>query len=650
MRDTVSARGHTSVILVLDMSRFVLPEDQPRFESIRGSRAFADVLRTQWPALLQRNGTFVPVERATDSHEFEQQTTSEEVGFISGIFRLNMLEEYTTPTYCLQKEGIHFPEGVRENLQFKELFADIWRRWDIYVRPTMTGMFVVRLTRHYPKATPIMTVASDVVKLQMVFDLPGALQRLRELEQNTEDSASVIQSKQASIREFLRWMNSGDTSDARPEYVPVQWKLAMEVCRQLVKDINLRIPLPGGSLGLYVPDRTTSTPLHDSYVIYHIEELTAIELVVNKARQGARTEHSAEQMSGTALGDERRQKLVTPEDIRHSAEIQRNLIQLIEGSILEKLRRDTGSKSNGSARKPNRYFPTHRPTYISDILTQDRATWNDEVCLLAPRAAVIIPSRRAGQDALFISNFSATTGKVMYAWYWTAMERMLEFVVEIRVLAQLMERASADVLQEFVEALRQIRADMLRHEGRMDYQVLTPLIDQVANLSRMVGMCQGLSNPSVWSRAEYAVDKARYLMQQQDIPLLLEHTERNVNNLTSLLDHADELYLADLSERNNKETFWLSLVLAGLSLSITLFALPSFWADLNQLNNGALAEPSRRSLVPLVALLGDILAPVLITGSLIVAATATWRSVYFRRRYQNLLREQKLSKMTRDQQ
>jgi hypothetical protein len=653
MRDSISARGYTSVILVLDMRQFVLPEHQALFESIRGSGRLTKVLRSDCFDRISKSEAFIQVDQ--DVSELEPRTSREEIGFISGIFRQNMLDEYATPTYALCKDRIHFPDLLTTNLQFKELFLDVWRRWDVYIRPTMTGMFVVTLTRRYDKATPILTVASDVVKLQMVFDIPGARQRLRELEQRVSGDAVDNQTKQATIKAFLEWMDRDPERGSNSDYVPVQWKLAIEVCNLMVDAMQSQIPVDEECVGLRQAGGVKGSFLHDSYVIYHIDELTALELVVNKARQEAlavrsEAESAPPEPSVTTVhaAENRHQVLVSSDDIRYSAEIQRTLIQLIEGSILEKTRRKAQngkSHPNMSSRRSNRYFPTHRPEYISEVFRQDRATWNDEICLLAPRAAIVIPSHRAGRDALFISNFAATTGKVMYAWYWGAMERMVEFIVEIRVLAQLMERTSATVLQEFVQALSELRVNILRRDARVEYQRLVPLIDQVGNLSRLVGVCQGLSNPSVWSRAEYAVEKARHLMEQQDVPLLLTHTERNVNNLSSLLDHADELYLAELAARSNQETFWLSLVLAGLSLSITLFALPSFWADLDHLNNGANLAPLRRSLIGWTATMGDVLAPILILGALSIALAATIRFLLFRTRHRRRRQQQRVRRL-----
>ena len=54
MKDSVSATGYTSVILVMNMQRFVAEADQQRFERARSSPAFVRVLRQQWRERLAR--------------------------------------------------------------------------------------------------------------------------------------------------------------------------------------------------------------------------------------------------------------------------------------------------------------------------------------------------------------------------------------------------------------------------------------------------------------------------------------------------------------------------------------------------------------------------------------------------------------------
>ena len=48
MDGKISATGHTCVVLVLNMKRFIHPDDQGRFEELRGSPELVRALQDQW--------------------------------------------------------------------------------------------------------------------------------------------------------------------------------------------------------------------------------------------------------------------------------------------------------------------------------------------------------------------------------------------------------------------------------------------------------------------------------------------------------------------------------------------------------------------------------------------------------------------------
>lgn len=563
MEDTIRATGHTSVVLVLNMKRFIAPKDQSRFEELRGSPELVRVLQKDWPDHLQRGYAFRPAKpkEILDPHDNQSvaRMSPEEIGFVTGIFRQIMLEDYSPPEYSVIKEHIRFPEPVWENLQFKKLFREIWFNWEISVRPTMTGMFVIKLKQNYPTPTPILQIASDVLGLQMSFDIPGALNWMEKLQKVYANDQLALQEKEASVKEFLKWLGGNHnhaSPDAYVDYAPVQWQLAMEICRRFVQEIGLTIPIgQNGPVKLQVPDPQLSPPLHDAYVIYRFNELTAPENALNQ--NGGGKNHI----------------LVSPSDIQNSHFVRRGLAQLIEGSILKDQR---GDSPNGSERR----FARPRKTQIDALMDTDKASWVDELCLLTARSTIIMPSRKARNDELFISTLPAATSQVNYLWYWEAIERLLEFVIEVRVLVQLVERNSATLMQEFVRMLRHTRSSLLDGDLEINRDVLVQLSNRAANLSRLSGLGQGLSNPQLWGRAEFTVEKASYLFQQLGVPLLLQHTERNVNHINDLINHVDELYLASISERSNRQSFWVSAGLAGVSLAFILYTLPSFWIDL----------------------------------------------------------------------
>ena len=110
-----------------------------------------------------------------------------------------------------------------------------------------------------------------------------------------------------------------------------------------------------------------------------------------------------------------------------------------------------------------RYFPSHSREYVKSVFDNDTATWDDEICLLTSRTALLMPSHASRESELYISTLPATeTTSVTYLSYWTAFERMIEFIAEVRVLAQLLERDSLTISQEFVDRLRDIRYGMLQ--------------------------------------------------------------------------------------------------------------------------------------------------------------------------------------------
>jgi hypothetical protein len=367
-----------------------------------------------------------------------------------------------------------------------------------------------------------------------------------------------------------------------------------------------------------VPEPGAAQPVHDSYVIYHLDEL-----LTTLHREPTWT------VSEPVYRIEERMRIVTTDDLRYSKDIRQHVANLLEGALLRKRPDD---KDDDGAPPP--YFPQPDSRHVDKVFRHDLSTWDDELCLLSSRAAVILPSRRAARSELYIATLPTRDDdtSVMYGQYWMALERMIEFVAEIRVLAQLLERASEDILQEFVITLRTMREDMLRDYLHIDRHrmVLTDLVNASANLSRLVSVCQSMSNPQVWSRAEYGADKAEYLLLEMKVSTLLSHTERNVASLTSLVNHVDELYLAGLSEDNNRDTFWLSLVMASLSLSIILFSLPSFWADIDQLAPGTVTAFISDGIIPALTMLGSVLAPVILSMSLALTLTGAWRTIQSR--------------------
>lgn len=636
--DPVRAIGHTSVILVVNMNQFIASDNgrsnYRRFERIRGTQRFAQVLQSHW------SQKFYTVDRVKEINKPDRedmlfmltdpdwqpggdpQMSTDETGFVTGIFRHNMLTDYSAPEYKLNKEAMHFPPLLAQNYQFRRLLMDrIWKQWDIFVRPTVTGMFVIRLTRKYDRMQAIDRMARDVLDLQQSFDLSGAILQYDKLVGDpiyADLSPKEKQEARDSVDALLAWLRVDKENLPSPGYIPVQWQLALEVCHRFLKAVAFEIvpdaTRPDHSIKLQESPYSVSAQLHDSYVIYHMDEITTFW---SRKTPYEINEHSPWH--------------VFPKDLKFLSDnanyakkvavrkVKETLVNMVEGAMLSR-REDNGDTT--------RYFPSHSREYVDGLFNGDTATWDDELCILTSRTALLMPSHASKQSQLYISTLPSTdTTSVMYLSYWEAFERMIEFIAEVRVLAQLLERDSLTISQEFVDKLRDIRYDMLQGTLEVKPSELTQQVEEAANLVRLVAICQSLSTPHVWSRAEYAVDKAECLIEEMRISRFLDHAERNVTSLTRFVDHIDELYIAEQSERSNQSTNRVSTLLGVVSLSVIVFSLPSFWRDSQEIQDDLwINQYLTPDVISTLALLGSLLAIGLgFLGILLVLHTLLFR-------------------------
>ena len=586
----VSARGYTSVLLVLNMKRFVCEADQPQFERARGREDFARALRSDWLQQSEQQDLFVPL------HSFEKLSacghvppadhmTTEDIGFATGIFRSLMLERYVFPTYWLNKAQLKFPPELESNFQFKKLFREALNRWEIYIRPSVSGFFTLRLTQKYDAAPrPFLSIAKDTLRLQESLDVPSAQRRLERNRQEYRNDPAALEEKERSIHAFLNWLGAEEKENGNVMYYPVQWKLAMVIAEQFVRQVGQEVSLlDGGAIHFVPPPPNPSIPLHDSYVIHHFDMVLAHPSLLAKKPKKPVSE-------GVQIP-------VSVQDIRQSSHLRCAFANIIEGTVLRAPAKGDAPEESDSAA----HFPAPRWSLV-DALTNDpsynQASWNDELCLIAGRTAVVVPSALSHEHEMAVTTVPGATLKVKYARYWGAIERMIEFVFEVRVLAQLIDSESYRFLGEIAQTLEKSRLGLTQGNIVLD-ATLKEQIVQASNLRRIVAWVQNVSYPQFWSRAEYAVRKAEYLFTQLGISQTLAHVEHNMASINSMVDHVDELYVADLSEKGNDRATLLSLGLAAASLALVLLMLPSFWIDgFGLVNDLAGLPPTARANFP----------------------------------------------------
>lgn len=604
MRTNVSAKGYTNVILVLNMKRFVSEEDKDRFERIRGKEEFAHTLRDLWSQKLAEQESFITIEEEKRRFDRPEAMSTEQVGFAAGVFRSLMLEKYTFPAYALDKTKVVFPQPLMTNFQFKSLFLKVWDRWNIYIRPTNTGFFVIRLTNRYPdQSRSFIKLAQDVLRLQESLDVRSAQNWLRKAREEFADDPENLAIREESVNTFLHWLGVDESYAGDVFYYPVQWRLAMEVSSLFVELIGSEIYLNGDKpIRLVVPKPSISIPLHDSYVVHHFTALFADEDLVKRSQPNKLNKNA--------------QISIGLNDIRESNQIRQALVNLSESAILK-----TAINTNPLETQDERTssFPKHRWGIVDDLMNHNQATWQDELCLMNSKTAIILPSTKWLYHELLVSSVPGSTLRLKYHRYWDAIERMIEFVIEIRVMAQLIESASYDILVEIAERIHNTQSKLFGGDIVMD-EKLPELVARAASLRHQAALAQSLSHPQLWSRADFAMTKADYLFGQLGMPKILEHVERNIESIVGFVNHIDELYIADLSEKSNENSNWLSVLFAAASLTLTFLILPSFWADTRQL-----MESEYQRLLPGIENIGNFLAVFLLGSAIFLFIFAIMR-------------------------
>lgn len=628
MKANVSARGYTNVILVLNMKRFVYEEDQTSFERIRGREEFAKTLREFWPQKLTDQEKFITIKEDKRRREQPEDMSTEEVGFATGVFRTLMLEKFTFPAYALDKEKVKFEEDLENNFQFKTLFLRNWTKWSIYIRPTFTGFFIIRLTnRHLETPASFLRLSQNILRLQESLDVQSALNWLAKARREYAADPQALAAREKSVQSFLAWLGVDETYSGNLLYYPLQWRLAMEVCGLFVQAIGSEIPIDGetGPIRLHVPKPSLSIPLHESYVIHHFTELLANSSMVKRVK--STNENKSSQIA------------ITINDIRESPQIRQALVSLLEGSVLKPYREDNPFDTHRS----DHVFPAHRWSVVDDLIDLNQASWNDELCLMGSRSAIIMPAQKWREYEILVSSVPSSTLRVQYSRYWGAIERMIEFLIELRVMALFLESASYDLLRDISEKIHLTRFELFSGDIKIDGE-LPKLVASAASLRHQAALCQSLSHPQLWSRADFAVSKANYLLDQLGVPKILEHIERNINSIVEFVNHIDELYLADLSEKSNENANWLSMVLAAASLTLTILILPSFWADIANLFPPKYLN-TYLPFLPLIEVIGDGLAIFLTLSAVVLFGLALYQRIRIQRTGKNLGNRPRLSNL-----
>src|SRR5947209_4105169 len=127
LEQEVDATGAAYVILTLDLGAFVTPQSHDTLLQLRGRKEFdqfLDALRLDDPRF-ERDDHYTQIEHR---------------GYELGVFNRILAEDNFAPTYRLVKDKVGFPPELENNVQFKDRFLKVWKKWDFWFRLSSNGI------------------------------------------------------------------------------------------------------------------------------------------------------------------------------------------------------------------------------------------------------------------------------------------------------------------------------------------------------------------------------------------------------------------------------------------------------------------------------------------------------------------------------
>lgn len=518
--------GNAYVILALDLAAFVADDSLDAYQQIKGQKFFDRYLENLPQKVCA--GPF----RVSDEYSKREHS-----GYGFGVFNRVLAEDNFAPTYAVCKEKIKFPDHLMDNVQFKDRFLPIWKRWNFHLRVSSNGIAVLILHLNIPKYREIEFIAQDVMGLHYYFDMANALERQKELQTSLAADGLLpaqvesIQQKIKSIEQLMAWVQERSMNQLEDDKSPVVWQMAVDMMRRWIQTIDGRISLKdetGTTLNIKLNLHPRSGTLREIFTTYI---LTSIR--------------DRKSPSSLSAG-------LSPHEILSTPAYQQIIAAVTEGALLH------GRKDYT--------LPAHNPQTANDLMKKNLATWDKELCIITDKSALIFYRPFDKQKVAFSSR------EVSYEDYWLTILRLMEFGLEVKMLALLLEKQTANIL------VSRLSRKWQSGKGASSLSIDGVSV-QLLNISRLLAHTRSLSSAPIVGQASYAIRKYEFLLASFGVPEILAHSETNLKSMSRLLERKVDLDLQFESQTVNETALAFSMVFAGVSLIMGILAFPSFVAD-----------------------------------------------------------------------
>jgi len=517
--------GDAYVVLALDLAAFAADDSLESLEQIKGQKFFDQYLESL-PEQVQKG----PFKVSAEYRKREQS------GYGIGVFNRVLAEDNFAPTYSVVKEAIDFPPHLLDNVQFKDRFLPVWEHWDFHLRVSSNGIVTLILHLNIPRYREMELVAQDVMGLHYYFDMANAKQKrdeFRKLSQSpdlSEKQCESIAQKINSIERLIEWVQERSMNQLEDDKSPVVWQMAVEVMRRWIETLGNCITLSDDA------GKTWKIKLKQQPRLGTMREIftTYIPTSIRDRKKP----------DSLAAG-------LRPQEILSSSAYQQVMSAITEEALIHG--------------KKNHAFPLHNLEASQRLTQRNLATWESEFCIITDKNALIYYHPLDKKKVAFSSR------EVSYEEYWLTVLRLLEFGLEVKLLALLLEKQTANLLVSKLSKQWQANPASAFSAGGISLQLL--------NLSRLLAHTRGLSSAPIVGQASYAIQKYKALLDAFGVPEILSHAEYNLKSMSRLLERNVDVQLQIESQAVNEIALAFSMVFASVSLIMGILAFPSFIAD-----------------------------------------------------------------------
>ena len=454
-------------------------------------------------------------------------------------------------------------------------------KWDtVKIMLSRYGMYQIVLEKEFRSWTSITEFLECTIAKSLTLNLSSitGLQRKKDAAAQNMLNSTVANVTKAhrDIDELQNMLRLIDVIEGSIDFA-TQWELVREIVTEFVRSFGGKLKFSqsenqGNKQGKTsditfneevreAPTTGTTYNLRFRYVIFEIHEVRKRDYIAAGTDQ--RDPQSAQRTQDVQLAKEKEH-------------LEANFLSLLEGVLISE-----------DSEKPKVLAP-FKHKLIERTMYGDVSTWEDEYCIFTSNNALIRYNELGSRTAKPATIHTPHQEPVKYPDYWAMITRGIAYIIELRLLAKLLQYETSDRLARISDKMHHIHV-RVRKETRPLMKLMRDTAIYVSNASQLMARLRNAATPTTIGTADYAVSKYRALLRVLEMDRLIEQAANNIQLINNALNHNDDLQLqmdtvhVQLEvKRDSALTVLLTLVLTLVTVILVWLGLPVFIAELGK--------------------------------------------------------------------